>query len=128
LSINAQHRKERIKSLKIAFITERLQLTEKEAEQFWPIYNAFEDANHEIRTKSYQNKKNIDFETISEKEAKELVDKSIILEAQKYRLEESFIKDLQRVLPAKKIILLKMSEEAFKQRMFDEFKKRREKP
>ena len=38
-------RHERIKALKIAFITERLQFTEIEAQKFWPIYNAFEAEN-----------------------------------------------------------------------------------
>ena len=34
---------ERIKAQKVAFITERLDLSSKEAQKFWPIYNAFED-------------------------------------------------------------------------------------
>ena len=33
---------ERIKAQKIAFISDKLQLTSEEAQQFWPIYNAFE--------------------------------------------------------------------------------------
>lgn len=33
---------EKIQSLKIAFITERLQLTSSEAQKFWPIYNDYE--------------------------------------------------------------------------------------
>ena len=34
---------ERIKAQKVAFITEKLSLTAEEAQQFWPIYNAFEE-------------------------------------------------------------------------------------
>lgn len=34
---------ERIKALKVAFITQRVALTEAEAQRFWPVYNARED-------------------------------------------------------------------------------------
>lgn len=33
---------ERIQSLKIAFITQKLELTSEEAQSFWPIYNRYE--------------------------------------------------------------------------------------
>jgi hypothetical protein len=38
-----QQKKERVKQLKIAFFTEELDLTEDEAEKFWPIYNEMEE-------------------------------------------------------------------------------------
>ena len=39
---------ERMKSAKIAFITERLKLTPQEAEKFWPLYNEYEKKRNEI--------------------------------------------------------------------------------
>ncbi|MDE3211973.1 MAG: hypothetical protein KGM98_01965, partial [Bacteroidota bacterium] len=33
---------EKIQALKIAFITQRLQLTPQEAQQFWPIYDQYQ--------------------------------------------------------------------------------------
>src|SRR3978361_2244622 len=36
-------RAEKIQSLKIAFITQKLQLTSDEAEKFWPIYNQYDN-------------------------------------------------------------------------------------
>ena len=41
--------RDRIKTLKVAFITERVGLTSKEAQQFWPIYNEHEDVLENIR-------------------------------------------------------------------------------
>jgi len=35
-------RDQKIEALKIAFITERLQLTADEAKKFWPVYNNYE--------------------------------------------------------------------------------------
>ena len=37
---------EKLKALKVAHITEQLDLTKKEAENFWPIYNAHEASVH----------------------------------------------------------------------------------
>jgi hypothetical protein len=34
---------EKIQTLKIAFITQKLQLTPDEAEKFWPIYNQYDN-------------------------------------------------------------------------------------
>ncbi len=35
-------RSEKIQSLKIAFITQKLELTADEAQKFWPVYNSYE--------------------------------------------------------------------------------------
>lgn len=41
--VKAQGRGEdKIEALKIAFLTEKLQLTSAEAKQFWPVYNSYE--------------------------------------------------------------------------------------
>lgn len=42
-------RNEKIQALKIAFITQRLDLTSAEAEKFWPIYNEYEVEINNLR-------------------------------------------------------------------------------
>ena len=42
-------RSEKIEALKIAFITQRLDLTPTEAEKFWPIYNEYEVEINNLR-------------------------------------------------------------------------------
>ena len=44
-------RLERFKALKVAFITEKLDLSPKEAQGFWPIYNKYSNDSDEIRQK-----------------------------------------------------------------------------
>lgn len=41
--VSAQGRGEKVESLKVAFIAEKLNLDSKTAEKFWPIYNEYED-------------------------------------------------------------------------------------
>lgn len=119
-------RQERIKALKIAFITEQLQLTESEAQKFWPIYNTFESENQNIRKETRSKFRNIDFESMSDQEAKEHLEDWMASEEKKHELRQQFAKDLIKVLPAKKIIKLKATEDAFNRRMMQEMKKRRE--
>lgn len=117
---------DRIKALKIAFITEQLQLTETEAQQFWPIYNKFEAEHLKLRKNELEYLRDVDFESLSETEAQTLLMKQFETDEKKYQLKKQFITDLTNVLPAKKILTLKASEEAFKRRMMDRLKKHRE--
>jgi len=124
----AQHkeRDERIKTLKIAFITERLAFTESEAQKFWPIYNAFEEENNKLRREAYNKRKVENMESLSESEAKKILNEMVSIEEQKHQLRQKFMKDLLIAIPAKKVVLLKASEDEFNKRMFEEFKKRRQ--
>ena len=42
---------EKVKIQRIAFITQRLSLTETEAQQFWPVFNEFTEKLQQIRKK-----------------------------------------------------------------------------
>ncbi len=49
-----EERAERLKSLRIALITEALELTPEEAQTFWPVYNAREAALQKHREEIHQ--------------------------------------------------------------------------
>ncbi len=121
-----QDRRDRIKSLKIAFITEKLNLTQTEAQQFWPIYNAFEDANAQLRKETRMERADFNIDNLTDAEANNILDSMLNSETEKLELRKKFLKDLKTVLPAKKIILLKLTEDQFNRRMLQEMQKRRE--
>jgi hypothetical protein len=121
----SQQNRDKIKTLKIAFITEKLDLSEKEAQQFWPIYNAFEDEQYQIRRNSFQGRNKINFETLTEKEASSLLKEMRSVETKRHALKTKFIDDLTKILPAKKIIMLDKVEDDFKHKMFEEYRRRR---
>tara|TARA_R110000868_G_scaffold79928_11_gene227185 strand:+ start:1101 stop:1544 length:444 start_codon:yes stop_codon:yes gene_type:complete len=122
----SQDNRDKIKTLKIAYITEKLNLTQKQAQAFWPIYNNFEDANFKLKSQSYAKRKKVDFENISDKDAETLLNEIRTIDGKKYTLKENYINDLLKVIPAKKIILLNKVEDDFKHKMFEEFKSRRQ--
>ncbi|WP_053990328.1 hypothetical protein [Mangrovimonas sp. TPBH4] len=126
LGIQAQEPdREKIKTLKIAFLTERLNLTKKEAQEFWPVYNSFEETNNKLRHEAFTKRRNTNLDNLTEAEAQSLLNEIAAIEDQRQELKAKFIKDLQGILSAKKILLLKKSEDDFKHQMFEEFKKRR---
>ncbi|KAA5821936.1 hypothetical protein FPF71_15630 [Algibacter amylolyticus] len=129
LHISAQHKnRERIKSLKVSFITEKLDLTEQEAQQFWPIYNEYEKQHYAIRyIESREIRKEIreSLDTLNDKKANALLARLEKTEVDKHNARMEFSKQLTKILSPKKIILLKIAEDDFKRKMLEEYKKRK---
>lgn len=118
-----QQKKDNIKSMKIAFITSELSLTPDEATKFWPLFNAFEDKQKDIkkdRVKNYMDR--IDAENLSEKEASTLVNQMESTEEELYQVRKKFITSLKTVLPATKILKLRKAEEEFSKRLLQQYR------
>ena len=130
-SQNFKEKREKIKALKVAYITEKLELTSQEAEKFWPIYNTYDDKEFEMRHSKMKSiiRKIEDggLEKLSEKEAAALIQQMESNEDELHTLRKKYMKDLQKVLSAKKIILLRKSEEEFNRKLLRQFKENREK-
>ncbi|QHI38889.1 hypothetical protein IMCC3317_42890 [Kordia antarctica] len=121
--------KEKIKVLKIAFFTENLDLTEKEAQQFWPVYNTYDDKNHELRVKGMNKiKRDVNnFESMTEAEAIIILNRIEALEMQVYENNRALMKKLRGILPAKKIIRLKKAERDFNRKLMKQFRDKHDK-
>lgn len=131
LSFSQDHRekREKVKALKVAYITEQLELTSDEAQKFWPIYNTFEDKQSELRHEKMRaildrfQPGNVD--KLSEKEASALLIQMEKIEEDLFNLKKKFIKDLQGVISAKKIIKLKKAEEDFNRELLKQMREKR---
>lgn len=122
----AQHKpdKDKIKSLKVAFLTERLDLSSKEAQTFWPIYNEYDekrDAMHE-RKQDQVYRKIRDAENLSEKEAVELIKLYLRFEENEEELDKNFTERISKVISAKKTLLLLRSEYDFKKQLLKQYR------
>ncbi|MEN1785819.1 MAG: hypothetical protein AAGF77_11855 [Bacteroidota bacterium] len=117
---------DRIRSFKVAFITEQLALTPQEAQQFWPVYNTHEIALQKLRKRERQqfgspSQQNLD---LSDAEATQLLEQFDRLQQEKHTLEQQFLKDLKTVLPPRKIVKLLKAERDFKKRLLQQVRKR----
>mgnify|MGYP001438266441 CR=1 FL=1 len=124
-----KQKKEQVKSLKVAFITSELDLTADESAKFWPLYNAFDEKQSEIRRtkmKSYLDRMDSEnFDTVSEKEAATLLSQMESSEEEMYQLRKKFIGSLKSVLPAIKILKLKKAEEDFNRKLLQQYRNKR---
>ena len=119
---------ERIKTLRIAFISEKLDLTTDEAQKFWPVYNEFENKQVIVRKQKkviMQKLKRKDSNAISENDMNQMLVDSENLESEIQNNRKQFVKNLKGILPVKKILLLRQSEDEFKSKMLNQISKRR---
>lgn len=121
-------RHEKIKALKIAYITEQLNLSSAEAEKFWPVYNDYDDKiavlRKEERSEIFHRFRD-GIEAMSDSEANELLDRAMIIKTKELEYNKILIQELRKVLSPKKIIKLKKVEEDFKRRLLERYKERR---
>jgi hypothetical protein len=123
---NGEKRK-KIKALKIAFITTELDLTPDEATKFWPIFNAFDDKQVEIRsqkTKQFLDKsEDEELEKMSDKEALQLLIQIENSEDDLYQNRKKFMLNLRGVISPIKILKLKKAEDNFSRKLLKQYQK-----
>ena len=119
--------REKVKTFKVAFLTERLDLSSQEAQLFWPIYN-----KHEERMEAFRRKERrqiagrwMDASDLSAQEAEKLLDELMALQTEKLEANKQYLNQVRKVLSAKKTLLLIKAEEDFKKRLLQQFWKRR---
>lgn len=130
--IRIKENKEKIEALKIAFLTEQLELTEKEAQKFWPIYNNHRKTMGEIFKEEHEKirfsiRKKGGYETLTETEAKQLLTHKMNLEKRSYKEKKDFQESLMSFLPHKKILKLQIAEREFKKQLFERLRRQRHK-
>jgi Spy/CpxP family protein refolding chaperone len=121
--------RERIRSQKIAFITDQLQLTSEEAQAFWPVFNAYESEvekikNGELRSIRQDLRSN---EDLSDQEAKQLLQRLVTAENNLHELRVGLVSDLQTVLSPQKILRLKVADEEFNKQLLERLREMRQK-
>ncbi|MFZ1705195.1 MAG: hypothetical protein WAT79_12685 [Saprospiraceae bacterium] len=116
--------REKINTHKIAFLTDRMQLTEAEAEKFWPIYRAYEEDKKSLRQDKIIEKMNTE---ISEKEADTALNSMIEMRSKELDMQKKYIGKFRSVLSSNKVIRLLKAEKEFKGKMMEKIRDRSDK-
>lgn len=123
---DSQDKKDQIRALKVSYITTELDLTASESAKFWPVYNAFEDKQMEIRKqkiKAFKGRKDDNsLDKISEKEANSLLAQMQNTDEEMYQLRKKFITNMKDILPAVKILKLKKAEDEFSRKLLQQYR------
>ncbi len=117
-------RRENIESMKIGFLTKKLNLTPEEAQKFWPIYNQYQDKMDDLRKKRRQDNREAkqNFDELSDKEVEQAVDNEILFRQKELEIQKEYHSKFKAVLPIKKVAKLYQAEEQFKRVLLDKLK------
>ena len=123
-----ENKKEKIKALKIAYITKDLNLSSSEAEKFWPVYNSFDDKQSDLRMvkmrKIRKELKSKLIESFSDAEANALLNQIDNLEDESYQNRKKLVLVLRKIISPVKILKLKQAEDDFNKSLLKQYRKR----
>lgn len=121
-----KEKREQIKALKVSFITTELALTSDQSAKFWPIYNAYEEKQFQIRHgKMRPLIKKIDevgIDKMTEKEALTYLNQLAEADEELFNLRRKLVTDLKPVIGPVKVLKLKKSEDDFDKKLLSKYK------
>lgn len=119
-----QDRWEKYRSEKVAFLTNKLDLTPQEAEKFWPVYNAMEKERSEVQ------KSRRDLEKQVREATEQSSDHEIIKLTREFAsnlekegmLATEYNEKFLKILPPQKVLKMYKAEGEFRMYMFRKFR------
>jgi len=101
---NMQILQEKIKADKKLLVSENMQLTEKEAKAFWPVYDSYQKDIGKLNERLI---KLIDeyaqnYETMTDQTAQSLTNKYLALESERVKLLQSYVPKISKAVGSKK--------------------------
>lgn len=102
------------KSEKIGFFTEQMNLTEKEAQRFWPVYNKYEQKRDSLWRARRHFMMDYKQDNLDVKNSSEALNHFLSLGRQMEEHKESFVNELQSFLSDEKILHMLYTEHQFK--------------
>lgn len=127
--------REKIETMRIAYLTERMALTPNEAQVFWPVYNKYREEFEELIHRGVTDDRpphhlsDEELNKMSDKEVREMLTNE--MEKQKLLVEhrEKYFKKFTEILPIKKVALLYDAEREFQRKLMRQISDpRHEKP
>jgi len=121
-------KKEQVESMKIAFITQKLDLSPEEAQQFWPVYNKYRDELDKLRENHHKNmeKAGKDLSGLSDQEVEQFVDNEIAFRQTEVDILKKYHTQFKKVLPVKKVALFYRAEDEFKRELLRRMQKQKQ--
>jgi len=113
--------KDKVKAQRVAYITQELELSETEAQKFWPVYNTYLSEIEQLRS-SLDLKPRKD---MSDKEAEDMMVAMLDGRSKEIEIQKKYIQKMKTAVPAKKIAMLFKVEREFKEKVISNIKERR---
>jgi hypothetical protein len=122
VSLFAQSKSERyeqIETIKIAFITKKLDLSTEEAQYFWPVYNNYQKELMLLMKKRREERLRTDLEP------NDKINLDLAYESKMLDLKKKYKKLYSKTISAEKILLLYQAEREFREHLIKQLNHRR---
>lgn len=121
-----ENRKDQIKAMKVAYITQLLNLSPEESQTFWPLYNQMEEEKKQIK-KSGTDKASLkeNLGNMSDKDLEAVIEKEFAMKQQLLDLQRQYYQKFKAVLPMQKIIKLQYADNAFNREILKKMRDKR---
>lgn len=115
---------QRFKEEKIKYFNEKLELTEKEASQFWPVYEDLQNRNMKINEdeKSLLTYYSSNSLAMSEKEIDETIEKFVDLQEKRVKLAQQYHEKFVRIIGKRKTMSMYAIEREFRMYILEKFR------
>lgn len=90
--------REKLDAARVAFITNRLSLTPEQAERFWPLFNEHQEIRDNLMRDLRGISRKGEAETISNAEAKDLIEQRFSIQQELLTQEKEFLKKVSEAL------------------------------
>ena len=123
---------EKVRSLKIAYITQELELTAKEAEKFWPVYNEYDrkirglERNERNKVRTIIKESN-GYKNLTDDQAADILNRIYKIERQILDTKKEMDQKLSKIISKKKILRLKHIEREFVRNLMNKLRSRKRK-
>jgi hypothetical protein len=128
VALLAQDRKDKIETMHIAYLSQRLNLTSAEAEKFWPIYNEFRAEQDKLRKERMDNMQHVrragGIDSLSDAEVQKLISSETDIETKQVEVRKEYAVKFQQAIPLRKVAKFFVAEEEFKRYLLNELKRR----
>jgi hypothetical protein len=116
---------EAIKTKRIAFFTDNIGLTSTEAQQFWPVYNAFDKERMDLMQKRRMLEEKLEEGKtgLTEAEYRKIANDFVATHMGEAKLMENYNAKYLQILPAEKVCKLYRAERKFREYLMHEFRR-----
>lgn len=117
-----------LRAQKAAYLTSKISLTPEEAQQFWPVYNKFDEETEALRRELGDHDRELrrKGEAMTEADAQAHMDKELANRQKEVDLLRKFQADGKRIIGAKRMVELGRAERDFHREVIKRFQERRD--
>ena len=123
---NQQDAKSKLEAARIALISDRLELTPEQAQQFWPIYNEYAEHRRTIQQDFRDARKGIDMDNLTEEQGQAMVRARMQGKQKQLDLETRYSERLMKVINTRQLMSLKKAEDDFRGMIIRRLEQRRQ--